>query len=96
MSLLDYMKSEYDECEDKFWAWTKTFDVIESEIMDQGRWDLQIRDIVTHEDYPNEYVEVIYSEGATEYQDDTDLCPNFRRVFPKMVSVTKYVGESEL
>ena len=91
MSLIEQMQKEYAEDEDQFWHWTPDYNIIESEIIDQGRWETLWQDIVSHKDFPNEYVRVVYSRGSTEMQDDTEINAEFAKVFPKSVTVTQFM-----
>lgn len=103
MSLLDKMledqKDAHDDSgygdQDKFWNYggDKKYSVVESEMFDERRWVIVYRDVVTHEDFPGEYVAVRYERGATEYQEGEFDNTVFEKVVPKEVTVVKYVVE---
>ena len=105
MSLLDKMledqKNAHDEDsygdQDEFWncGAGKKYKIVESEMYDQRRWVIVYRDIVAHEDFPNEYVAVRYERGATEYQEGEFNNTVFEKVVPEEVTVTKYVRPKE-
>lgn len=105
MSLLDKMledqKNAHDDSiygdQDEFWNYgeDEKYKVVESEMCDQRRWATVYRDIVTHEDFPDEYVEVMYERGSTEMQYGDRDSTTFTRVIPHQVVVTKYFALKE-
>lgn len=104
MSLLEKIKednanahgdSSYGD-QNVFWNKYGEFDgynIVESEILDQRRWVTVMRDIVTHEGFPDEYASVTYEEGSTEMQEGDRDNTLFQKVVPKEVTVVKYVVE---
>lgn len=105
MSLLDKMKREQEElyCEinygdqDEFWNYglDRGYKVVESEIYDQRRWVTVYRDVVTHTDYPGEYVAVNYERGSTEMQEGDYSNTVLEKVVPEEVTIVKYVTPKE-
>ena len=87
MTLIDSIRAMLEEDDDSF-LYNKDWTVIENEIIDQTRWAIIKRTVITD---GKDYVAVEYSTGATEYQDDTDLEGTAYVVYPKQVVVTKYV-----
>ena len=69
--------------------------VVGPEMDDQRRWVTLYLDIVTHEDFPDEYVAVLYERGSTEMQEGERSNTNFYKVVPKEVTVVKYVIPKE-
>lgn len=61
-------------------------------VVSEGRWSLRKRAVITLDPKAEELYGVEWSEGATEYQEDTDPEPEVYRVAP-YPSVT-YVRES--
>lgn len=95
MSLLDKMLKENAEDEyETFWSWSKEYEVVQSEIIDQRRWVTVWEDIVTHEDFPEEFVRVNYELGSTEYQ-VAELNAEFVQVYPQEVTVIQYVARDK-
>ena len=91
MSLLDKMLEESAEDEyETFWSWSKDYEVVQSEIIDQRRWVTVWEDVVTHEDFPEEFVRVNYELGSTEYQEG-ELNAEFVQVYPQEVTVVQYL-----
>ena len=91
MSLLDKMLEEYEEDEyETFWSWSKDYKVVQSEIIDQRRWVTVWENVVTHEDFLEEFVRVRYELGSTEYQ-ETELNAEFVQVYPQEVTVIQYL-----
>lgn len=105
MSLLDKMLEDQENAhdedtygdQDEFWncGEDKKYKIIESEMYDQRRWVTVYRDIVTHEDFPDEYVAVMYEHGSTEVQEGDRDNTVFERVVPKEVTVIQYVVPKE-
>lgn len=105
MSLLDKMLEDQENAHDdsiygdqeEFWNYgeDKKYKIVESEMCDQRRWVTVYRDIVTHEDFPDEYVEVMYERGSTEMQEGDRDSTTFTKVVPNQVVVTKYFAPEE-
>lgn len=104
MSLLDKMLEDQENAhedsygdQDEFWNYgeDKKYKIVESEMYDQRRWVTVYRDVVTHEDFPDEYVAVRYERGSTEMQEADHDNTFFERVFPKEVTVIQYIAPKE-
>ena len=103
MPLLDKMledqKNAHDEGsygdQNEFWncGEGEKYKVVESEMYDQRRWVTVHRDVVTHEDFPDEYVAVQYERGSTEMQEGDRDNTTFTKVIPVEVTTIKYVPE---
>ena len=103
MPLLDKMledqKDAHDDSgygdQDEFWNYgeDKKYKIVESEMYDQRRWVTVHRDVVTHEDFPDEYVAVQYERGSTEMQEGDRDNTTFTKVIPVEVTTIKYVPE---
>lgn len=92
MTLLEKIQEDFEEEEGQpFWAWGSKYNVIESEMVDQRRWVTMFRDVISHPDFPGEYVAVCYDQGSTEMQFDEDINAEFSSVVPKEVVTTIYV-----
>lgn len=87
MSLLEEINGMLEQDSLDF-LYLKSYNVLEDEIIDEGRWDLRHRAVITN---GAEHVAVEYSVGATEYQDDTEINGEAYEVYPKQVVVLKYV-----
>jgi hypothetical protein len=61
---------------------------MEDEIVDQSRWDVYKRKVLR---FGTRFLEVNYSEGATELQDHVSE-PDIQEVFPKVVEKTIYTN----
>lgn len=95
MSLLDKMLEESAEDEyEGFWSWSKDYEVVQSEIIDQRRWVTVWEDVVTHKDFPEEFVRVNYELGSTEYQ-EAELNAEFVQVYPQEVTVIQYLARDK-
>ena len=95
MSLLDKMLEENAEYEyETFWSWSKDYEVVKSEIIDQRRWVTVWENVVTHKDFPEEFVRVRYELGSTEYQ-EAELNAEFVQVYPQEVTVVQYVARDK-
>lgn len=95
MSLLDKMLEENAENEyEAFWSWSKDYEVVQSEIIDQRRWVTVWEDVVTHEDFPDEFVRVNYELGSTEMQ-EAELNADFVQVYPQEVTVVQYIARDK-
>lgn len=95
MSLLEKMLEENAENEyEAFWSWSKDYEVVQSEIIDQRRWVTVWEDVVTHKDFPEEFVRVNYELGSTEYQ-EAELNAEFVQVHPQEVTVTQYLARDK-
>lgn len=86
MSFLDEVR-EGLESEDTFWRWTKGIDILDDDIIDERRWYSRRRQVIRQGD---ELVGVEFNEGATEYQEDTELEGEAYEVRHVEVTVTKY------
>lgn len=105
MSLLDKMLEDQEDAhkeisygdQDEFWdhGLDRKYKIVDSEMYDERRWVIVYRDIVAHEDFPNEYVAVRYERGATEYQEGEFNNTVFEKVVPEEVTVVKYVIPKE-
>lgn len=86
MSLLDEV-NEGLRNDEGFWQWRTGFEILEDQIIDERRWHVRRRQVVSKGD---ELVAVEFNEGATEYQDDTPMGGEAYEVKPVEVTVTKY------
>lgn len=76
----DYVEDVYDYLEEY------ADETVVDEIVGHRRWDVDKRMVLR---FGRRYVEVVYSVGATEYQDYNSE-REFREVFPKVVEKTIY------
>ena len=100
MSLLekiieDNAKWEGEYEQEIFWEYGNGYKTIESKMYDQRRWVTVFRDVVTHADYPGEYVAVTYEKGSTEMQEAEAENTVFKAVVPKQVTTTIYVTKEQ-